>query len=145
MLFSSLAFKTAKKNFLKVLLHNFSLLTNSVFYFLKLFFQLKFWPFLQSRTNIVVVSPPCRGEKFPVQRSREPVKVMMNVSIISFPEVNTLGEQKTLTFSWKLHFEGISCHCPVNMYVFFLAQIWTTWWILSSPCGGQIQDSPSRI
>jgi hypothetical protein len=47
---------------------------------------------------------------------------MMNVSIISFPEVNTLGEQKTLTFSCKLHFDEISCHCPIKIYAFFLAR-----------------------
>ena len=32
-----------------------------------------------------------RGEKFPIQNSREPIGLFINVSVIAFPEVNTLG------------------------------------------------------
>jgi hypothetical protein len=83
-------------------------------------FPLKFDLFFEAEIILLLF---LRGEKFPVQRSREPVKVMMNVSIISFPEVNTLGKQNTLT-SFHENYTLMKSHATVRLkfLLFFLGR-----------------------
>jgi len=40
--------------------------------------------------DLLTVPDDYRGEKFPIQNSREPIGLFINVSVIAFPEVNTL-------------------------------------------------------
>ncbi|XP_023336040.1 uncharacterized protein LOC111707216 [Eurytemora carolleeae] len=44
----------------------------------------------EENCDLLLIPEEYRGEKFPVQQSREPIKLYVNISIIAFPEVNTL-------------------------------------------------------
>ena len=60
-----------------------------------------------------------RGEKFPIQNSREPIGLFINVSVIAFPEVNTLGYMIYLTKK-MFNLDGDRI-CTWHQGVFFLA------------------------
>ena len=40
--------------------------------------------------EILTLAPDYRGEKFPIQTSREPITVFVNVTILAFPRIDTL-------------------------------------------------------